>query len=86
MILVLRPKNSLIETHLECSRRPEEVVDGVVEALLRGAVLPRADLRVEGGDVEEDGGLLEGHGPLAARHASQRVVPTKNKGKTLMYV
>jgi hypothetical protein len=36
-----------------------------------------AYLSVEAANVEEDGGLLEGHGSLAAGHAGQTVVPAQ---------
>ena len=67
---------------LEGAGRPQEVVDGAVQAPLAVAVLPRADLRVEGRDVEEHRGLLKGHCPLAAGHAGQGVVPEQEKNKS----
>ena len=67
---------------LEGAGGAQEVVDGRVEPLLAVAVLPRADLRVESGDVEEHRGLLKGHCPLAAGHAGQGVVPEQEKNKS----
>ena len=56
---------------LEGSSRPEEVVNGGVEALLCASVLPRPDLGVEAPDVEEDGGFFKGDSSLAAWHSCQ---------------
>lgn len=44
---------------LEDAGRPQEVVHRGVQALLRGPILLGPDLRVDGGQVEQDAGLLE---------------------------
>lgn len=44
---------------LEHAGRPQKVVDGRVEALLRGAILLGPDLGVDGGQVEQDAGFFE---------------------------
>ena len=56
---------------LEGAGRPEEVVDGGVEALLRASVLPCSNLGVETSNVEEDGGFFKGNRSLAAWYSCQ---------------
>ena len=62
---------------LEGSGGSEEVVDRGVESPRRASVLPGPDLGVESPDVEQDRGLLEGHGSLTAWNAVQGIVPKK---------
>ncbi len=50
---------------------------GIKTMRIHFMVYDLAYLSVEAANVEEDGGLLEGHGSLAAGHAGQTVVPAQ---------
>ena len=69
----------VLDDELECSRGAEEVVHGGLQPVLRAAVLPRAQLRVQAADVEQDRRLLEGDGLLGAGDAREAVVPLEEE-------